>query len=195
MTIYSKESLCSAANILIGGDPISDLDDGTREAEVFSNLFDITFESLLSSTNWNFAQRDIQLSIESTPSPDKLFKYSAKLPLDFMRLVKLYSTSGIIINNFDISGDGTTIFLNEKEIFMKYMFKPKLFNLPGYFAETLTYKLASAAAEPLSGEGSLFDRITQRYLQLEKAAGIRDSSQDSKKSYWTKSSAVVGVRK
>lgn len=182
MALISKEKIASEANIILGGEPIADLDTDSREAEVMSNLIDLTFESLISEETWNFAIKDAVLSILNSTPNDPRYEYEGRLPINFIKLINVYDTSGSEIEEYDVV-EGK-ILLNVKDVRIKYTYLPSNYDFPDYFRKLLVYTLASDACEAITGSTSLQNTLIQKAERQFKKARIADGSANDRKNHF-----------
>tara|TARA_R110002153_G_scaffold269481_1_gene435103 strand:+ start:45 stop:401 length:357 start_codon:yes stop_codon:yes gene_type:complete len=80
---YTSIDLASNALLLIGEETISSFTNDTTAALVAANLYDLTYESLLTLHPWRFASTQIVLS-RLTSTPVSTWKYAYQLPADFL---------------------------------------------------------------------------------------------------------------
>lgn len=140
---FTKIDLCSNALLLIGENTISSFTEDTPAALVAANLYELTYESLLTLHPWRFASNKSQLA-RLTAAPTNQWKYAYQLPADF--LVAQHVDIGN--QNYQIYGD--KLFTDETTIILDYTFKPDESLLPAYFAELLEMRLASVFAVPIT---------------------------------------------
>jgi|TARA_R110000787_G_scaffold118710_3_gene229566 hypothetical protein len=140
---YTSIDLASNALLLIGEETISSFTNDTTAALVAANLYDLTYESLLTLHPWRFASTQIVLS-RLTSTPVSTWKYAYQLPADFLVAQHVdNSTDMYQIYTDKLYSDNTTITLD-------YTFKPDESFLPAYFSELLEYRLASLFAIPIT---------------------------------------------
>jgi hypothetical protein len=140
---YTSIDLASNALLLIGEETISSFTDDSTAALVAANLYELTFESLLTLHPWRFASKQATLS-RLTDTPVTEWSYAYQLPADFM--VAQHIDDGNEM--YQIYGD--KLYSNNTSIILDYTFKPDESFLPAYFAELLEYRLASVFAIPIT---------------------------------------------
>ena len=169
--------ICNRALARIGAPSITSFDDGSREAEVLTELYEHTYETVLTEAPWNFAKKDTELAQDATAPTDANYSYRYLLPSDYMNLVKFYSSSGTTITDYTIQGD--YVLCNTNTLFVKYIYKPAENELPAWFTNYLVVKLAHDCTEAIMGIGSVQDRLSQEYFVVRATAYKNDNSEVS----------------
>jgi len=88
----SQTSIINKALVLVGAAPVVSINDGTANANVLSNVYEIALQSVLSECKWNFATKRANLSLiasGSTGYPNFLYmgeKFVYQLPSDVIRI-------------------------------------------------------------------------------------------------------------
>lgn len=147
--VYTRETLCSKALILIGANGIAKMDEGSTEAEVCANIYELITYNLLCYP-WSFALKQAKLArLQDTAEVG--FKYLYALPTDFLMSISLCEekTSGKSALTFKYM-DGN-LFTDAEKPVLTYVHKVKEDAFPDYFASALVYKLAADFAMPLTG--------------------------------------------
>tara|TARA_Y100001963_G_C6535474_1_gene333086 strand:+ start:43 stop:594 length:552 start_codon:yes stop_codon:yes gene_type:complete len=162
-------SMCSNALLMIGHGTISSFTEGGSGAEVASNLYQSTFESLLTTHRWRFASAKSQLS-QLTDTPLNDYDYAYSLPSGYLAGIKAYPAVDYEIYE-------KLVYTNSNTIALDYIFKPTESSLPPYFVKTLEYDLASQFAIPVTGNRSLAEIYTIKFEnQLKRAKNIDSQS-------------------
>ncbi len=163
---YTAIDLASNALLLIGEETISSFTDDSTAALVAANLYDLTYESLLTLHPWRFASSKATLS-RLTATPVNEWDYAYQLPADFMVAQHIDDAN----EKYQIFGD--KLYSNNTSIVLDYTFKPDESLLPAYFAELLEYRLAAVFAIPITEsatKGDYYASLGER--QLSKAKTI-----------------------
>ena len=160
----------------IGAPTITDFTDGSREAEVMNELYDHTYEALLTEAFWNFAQKDQELTQEAKTPTDPNFTYQYLVPTDYIQGAYYYSTSGTRIT--DYLRQGERVLANVDRLFSKYLAKQSEADFPPWFVNYLVVKLAHDAAEALIGIGSVQDRLAAEWQVVRSTAYKMDHSEN-----------------
>ena len=155
--------MASNALILLGEDAIQTLDDDTAA----SNLYDATYESLLSMEPWTFAMKESDLS-RNTASPDDKtgFQYSFNLPSDLIRVWQMMPHTDYVII-------GNEVQCNEDSLRLRYIYRVAESSLPAHFVKLVEYKLASEFAISVSEDENRAALFEQKFKsQLNQARKI-----------------------
>ena len=155
--------LMNVALTRLGAPKISNEDELTREAEVMTTLFDPVYENILSQTNWNSAIVDTELARTSTTPTDPNYLYAYALPTDYFNTVTVYDNSGVAITSF--VHQNAEILSNSARVFLKYVQKPAVNELPPWFTMLFALQLAVSAQEAIIGIGTVQDRLAAELEQ------------------------------
>ena len=163
----------------IGAPTITSFDDGSREAEVMTQLYDHTFDTLITEAKWNFAVKDVELSSDVTTPTDPNFDYQYLVPSDYVQLVCVLSTSGMPIRDYTRQGD--YILTNYNRVFAKYLYKPSETELPAWFINYLVVTLAHDSVENLVGVWRVQDSLAQQWQYARQTAYRMDNIENPAK--------------
>jgi hypothetical protein len=154
------------ALIKVGGEPITSFTDGTRSAQVVSNLYDQTKQSLFYSTFWNFATEKTQLArLVETPT-DKSYKFAYQAPGDVMRIKGVFDESGVLDNTY--SYEQNKIYTNLNTCNLIYIKE---------VSEALVSKLAYEICEGVTGVATKSQRLAQEYEKKLRFAKVTDAQE------------------
>lgn len=170
----TEVSICSNALRKLGDSPITSLTENSERARLCNALYEPARDSLLRSHAWNFAITRAALSqISSTPAFEYSHQYA--LPTDpfCLRVLKMeFDDYEFKIEN--LAGQGRVLLTNEGTANIIYIAKitdPKLFD--SIFVDTLTAKLASEMAYPITNSAALQKEMEKVYkLKLTEARSI-----------------------
>jgi len=172
----SAVSISSNALILLGGNTISSFTDGDTGALLAANLYQGTYEAMLTETLWHFATKTVNLA-RLIDTPDNGYSYKFQLPPECLYMVTTDTS------NFEIYE--REVYSNSETLQVEMIYKVDEVNLPVYFVKALEYNLASLFAIPLTGNSSRADYYRQLYeLELKKAKRA-DASQRPPKTLGT----------
>lgn len=163
----SDVEICSNALLLIGHNAISSFTEGGAGAQVASNLYDQTLESLLSYHPWRFAVGQVALA-RLVDVPVNTWSYAFQLPTDFLRAIKVYPHG-----DYEIFED--MIYSNNDALDLDYLFRPEESRFPAYFTEALTYYLASKFSIPVTSNRALAETYNAKYMEALGQAMAADS--------------------
>jgi hypothetical protein len=80
------------ALLKFGSVAISNINDGSPEADACKVYYPLMRDELMSAHNWNFALSRADITASSTVTPAFQFDYAYVLPVDCLRVVELYGT-------------------------------------------------------------------------------------------------------
>jgi hypothetical protein len=164
----SKIDLISNAFLLIGTPTINSLTDGTSRANTAANLYDSTYESLLTSNRWRFAHQRLELS-KLVTAPAHTYSTAFQLPADYLMAVSIYPHS----DNYEIYGD--KLYCNLDAVTLDYIGKPAETKLPAYFQKLLEYRLAVEFCIPITENRALKETLKQDYIGTLSSAMFADA--------------------
>jgi len=167
----SEVSICSNALLLLAHPTINSFDDAGAGATISKNLFPNVYKTFLSSSNWNFATKYVQLSKLVEEPKNKDFKFQYALPNDVMRINTTYP-----INDYEING--TRILSNEPELHIEYQALVPVTDLPPTAVDALQKLMASTMAYPLTNDGKKTELYASLYVEALKLAKYVDSQND-----------------
>lgn len=158
MAITSVD-LCSKALLLIGANAIQSFEDGSRESDVCSSIYELVRDTLISNRLWGFTieQRDLA-RLNATPLRD--WKYVYALPTDILRIKK-------VSNSKDFEIVRGKIYSNNPSLSVDCQVAIDAAEMPPYFQTALISELASKLSVSLLGDTSkynLFAAVAQRDL-------------------------------
>lgn len=152
------------ASLSLGGEPITSLEDGTREAQVFAAVWQAELETCLTLGNWQFASRDFNLSRISTAPDDPNYQYQFTLPADFLAVRYAMDERGNQISDWTIQGG--VLLSNRDAVRLKYVRRfteAELFRLPAWFGDLWVAKLSHRAAEALTGKSTIREQARAEF--------------------------------
>lgn len=129
-------SICNSALIKLGANPITSLDQNSKEAILCKAQYPVVLTRVLQEHPWNFAIKRASLQkLAEIPA----FDYSAQfqLPPDYLRVLSPYPDTV----RFVVEGD--RVLCNESALSIRYLFNatdPSKY--PPQFAEVFAYELA-----------------------------------------------------
>jgi hypothetical protein len=170
----TKISMCSNALLLIGHGTISSFTEGGAGALVASNLYDSSYENLLTLHRWRFASGKVSLS-RLTATPLNEWDYAFQLPANYMLINRVIPQS-----DYEIFED--KIYSNQQTLDLDYVYKPAESELPAYFVKLVEYYLASQFSVPVtdnSTKGQLYDGMYQNQLRQAKFADASSRPPDA----------------
>lgn len=161
--------IASNALILLGHQPIASFTEPTAGAEVASNLFETTYQSLLVTHRWRFASKKATLSRLSA-APINEWNYQFQLPIDLLYLITVDGAS-----DYEIYED--KLYCNSQTVIIDYTYNVAPDKLPAYYIKALEYHLASQFAIPVTGDIDKADLYHKMFFKQLKMAKYADSTQ------------------
>ena len=168
--VATRESIVSAAYVLLGESPISSFTEAGVPALVASNLYETVVESCLTDHQWLFATKRVPLSKLSASPIDQNYQYGYQLPADLMRICTVNEGS----DDFTIGGD--VLFSNTDELVLTYIYRPDERFFPPYFTEYLKLEFAAQASIPISDSSTLRETFIKWSDLALKKARLKDNT-------------------
>jgi hypothetical protein len=164
----TKIRLISDAAVLLGEEPISDLENDDRNSVVIgSNLFDRIYDDELQSNRWRFAVTKKTLS-KLAAEPLNEWQAAFLLPSDLLLLIRVYPD-----HRYEVYGD--RIYSNANRLDADYVFRPEVTAVPAYFARMVTYAVARDMARALTESDTTVQDMQDRYLTQRNRALYADA--------------------
>lgn len=164
----SEAALCSHALRLVAGAKISSLTQGTKNANVASDLYPGIRDDLLRGHDWNFATSRSKLARSST-DPAFEFDYAYVLPSDWMRTISVHDNDGgtgsISFREEEVGGQGC-ICASVENLYLRYVSLVVDVNrMPPDFRMALITAMARDIAMPISNSNTIAERFERRAAQ------------------------------
>lgn len=158
---YTKTSIVSLAAMLLGHKPIQTLDNQDDLITALDQAFDILLPSVLSTGNWRFSMKIIQLSL-STEVPPLQTGWSQiyLLPAGYLKNIRIIPQNydyEIYANNQIWCNWGT-----QSPVFMEYAFLTEIALLPAYFINYFIYELATFSSLASAQKPDYFTALEQK---------------------------------
>jgi len=151
--------LCSKALLLIGANAIQSFDDGSRESDVCSSIYETVRDTLLANRLWSFTLEQLDLA-RLYEEPLRDWKYAYAIPKEVIRIKKVSNSKTFELVNGKLYSNNPTVSIDcQKAVDVSEM--------PPYFQTALISELASKLAVSLLGDNSkyqLFSNMAQRDL-------------------------------
>jgi hypothetical protein len=165
----SKISISSNALILLGHPPISSFDEAGSGAQAAANLYEISYQNLLSSNRWRFAVKKAQLA-RLTAAPLNGFTYQFQLPSDLLYLIRTEESQ-----DYEIYGN--KLLTNRSTVSIDYTYRVNEDSLPPYFIKAMEFYLAMQFAIPVTGNSTRASEYEGMYKSQMNLAKYLDASQ------------------
>lgn len=175
----SEAGICNIALQLIKhSKTITSLEQGTKEANACEVVFTELRDTILETSNWNWATQRVKLA-QLTTTPAFGWDYSYQLPGDFLRVVSAHNnSSGFDRVPFKI--EKGTLSSDASDLYLRYVARVTDPNLmPATFRSAFAKLLASRLSVALSGNAKLSVILHDQYINedLPTAKSV-DSIQD-----------------
>jgi hypothetical protein len=177
----SKIGLCNLSLSHIGAGAISAINESSSEAIQCSLHYDNALDFVLRDYPWNFATRRVSLAASTDTPPDE-WGYAYSLPSDCLWsrriVVNGAPTDPLFVVEINSAGDGKLLLTNEATAVLQYtarVTETTLFD--PMFTETLSWKLASMIAFPLTKSSELWNACQTMYMNMKSAAQRADANE------------------
>lgn len=141
----NKIEICNIALTQLGCEPISSFDDGTTEATVASQLYEINKRSLLCKYPWRFCTFDEDIA-RLNDQPKSGYRYFYQLPNDYL-IVRKVTERGTEVD-FGIAQN--RIVTDAVAPILTYTYNIPDDKLPDYFVDVLGDRLTARFCMPLT---------------------------------------------
>ena len=162
----SKFDIVSQALVLIGEAPISSFSEGTAGL-VASQLYEVTFDGLLTSHRWRFAVGKSQFN-RLTDTPLNSWRYAYQLPSQLLMLVNVKHNPP-----YEIYED--KLYTDIHKVEADYVYRPDEGSLPQYFVESLAARLAETFAIPITNNQTMREAMRELAERRFQEAIFKDS--------------------
>lgn len=173
MTV-SSITISSNALILLGAEPIASFTDGSTGATIASNLYESSYQSMLTTHRWRFATKKAQLARLSAP-PLNGYSYAFQIPSDCLYVITPTT------NDYEIYG--SLIYCNDTAIKLDYIYRVSEDKLPAYYVKMLEFFLAAQFAIPLAGSIDKGNYYSKLFVDQQRKAKFADSTQRPQDSF------------
>ena len=149
--MYSKVKICNLALTAgLGANPITSFTEGTKEADLCNDLFDLLRDMLLAAHPWDFAKKWVSLAEDASYTiMDARYSYAYAPPSDYIRPVR-GETRPI---NFERRG--AVLLSNDSPLKLEYIYRIEDTTLyPIYFVNALAALIRANVAGPLAKKGA-----------------------------------------
>lgn len=171
----TKFDIITQASIAIDGNAVSSFRDDTREVEVFQPIYEQVKRSELSGYLWNFNTFTEKLAREAATPVDGRWRYQYMPPTNLLRIVNIQDGNGFPVPYQFEQG---RIYSNHEDLFAKYQRNIEETDLPAFFVDVLVARLAFEAAQPLTGEAGVVNRMFQKYNVMQRRARNLDTTEN-----------------
>lgn len=154
----SVTGICNLALRNLGATRITDIADGSKNANVLSDVYEETRDNLLRAHLWNFATKRVELARSAT-APAFGFSYAYALPSDWIRTAGVHDNDGGI-GTIVHREEGLFINADAEDVYISYVARIVDPNaMTADFRQALAAELSRVCAIPVSDSGTLQDRM------------------------------------
>lgn len=154
----NRFQICTAASHLLDGEAVQNFDEGTKEAEIFGNLWTWVPQAIQMEWPWNFNQAETSLAQDgvSPTDPNWLYRYTPPgandTQGDFLQPIRCTDRAGIPVK---FRYRGGKLLRNSPTLRVLYQFDLIETKWPITFCQYAIPRLAWEACEALNGEGAV----------------------------------------
>jgi len=151
--------ICSKALLLVGANAIQSFEDGSRESDVCSSIYETVRDTLLANRLWSFTLEQLDLA-QLNETPLRNWKYAYALPKDVIRIKKVDGSKDFELVN-------GKLYSNNPKVSIDCQKAVDVSEMPPYFQTALISEIASKLAVSLLGDNGkyqLFSNMAQRDL-------------------------------
>jgi hypothetical protein len=175
VTMASAVDIVNGALTKIGVSPINSLDDEGQVTLIVNARFYDVLDALIQDYPWNFAVRRQELA-RSPDAPESRYRYKYALPSDCLQVMEEANDYTFVVEEEKfLLSDADSINL----VYLKKI--DDMSELPAYFREVFSYRLASEVCYSLTGDLDVLDRITNMAERVHRAAKVRDAQEGTPK--------------
>lgn len=160
-----ETDVINTAARLVGAEAITSITDGTKTANVASDIYEELRDNLLRSHPWNFATKRVQLARSAT-APTFEFDYAYVLPSDWLRTISVHDNdagSGTLFNRMEQVGSQLVLVASSEQVYLRYVARVEDPNLMALdFRRALEVSLARDFAIPLASSNTLYEALSRR---------------------------------
>jgi len=169
--------IVNGALVKVGLTTISNLTDGTVNANFMNTRYEQVRDMALMRHPWNFATKRVQLAqLSSTPAIKFDFEY--QLPTDYLRVVKV-TDNDEGLGHVDHKVEDGKILTSSDQCWLVYIYQLTDPNkMSPLFREYVSSLLAQEAAIGLVNSNTLHQLMTQEAQNIERRARGADSQED-----------------
>ncbi|WP_295539272.1 hypothetical protein [uncultured Pseudacidovorax sp.] len=177
----NKVSICSAALLQFGKDPINSFEEDNDRARLCSNLYPVEADSLLRENDWNCSLQRVVLAPMATP-PAYGFAAQFELPGDFLRLVAVADAriDSPACRTFKV--EGRRILASGTALPITYVFRSDESVWDSKLVELMIARMLWKLAYPVTASTSLRDELRGEYQRLATLARAVDSQENPSQS-------------
>lgn len=167
-------SICSAALVLLGDEPIASLTEGTDRARAASNLYTSERAAFLRAHPWNRAIKRVNLAPDTMAAVFDSYARFA-LPPDCLRVLSVGTES-------DLPGgyrvEGRFVLYSGTVAALRYLSDISEAEWDASMVNAMELRMASKLAYSITGSAALAQSLADQAAQAFKAAKVHDGQED-----------------
>jgi len=181
----SQTAIINKALVLVGASTVTNINDGTPNANALSNVYEIALQSILSECKWNFCTSRATLSIAATTSTSPAFFYPGEsfvyaLPPNVIRIWDIQPTPGTWREE---SGQIISDTGNLSILYTYYDDNPN--DYPSYFLDAFIDKLASEISYQIVNSANIAEAFVKKYQTISLNKAVSANSQTGVQQIYT----------
>jgi hypothetical protein len=193
----SEVQICNIALQMLGADPITALNEGSKRASLCKEFYEPARDATLRDHEWNFAQVRVLL-VKEVATPAWGFDFQYQLPTDpyCLRVNEPYPMEAEWTVESDADGTGRKLLSDTDNIGIRYTARvtdPNLYT--PLFVMALSANLAAMMALPLTEDFRQTQLMEAKYKALLNEAKSMDSQEGSPKQAGPHSEVLLAVRR
>jgi hypothetical protein len=154
----SETDIANVAIGHVGGTVITNLTDGSKNANAVNNIFTEVRDGLLRSHLWNFATKRVKLA-QSTTAPAHEFDHAYPVPADWLRTLRVSNNdagSGPVLYRAEQVAGQAALVTSSDDLWLTYIARETDPNLmTADFRVAFEFALARDIAIPIAGSATL----------------------------------------
>ncbi len=149
----SQVEICNLALNDLGANTISDITEGTKEANLCNDYWNLLLNEVLEAHKWDFAKKQVALALDASYTIlNDTYDYAYQLPADYIRMSEPLDDPNqtVIYEIID-----THLLSNEEDLEIEYIARiTDTTKFPSHFVICLAARLRASLAIPLSKKGT-----------------------------------------
>jgi len=189
----TKLSIYNGALIELGQTVLSSLTSGDEETlSTLNNQFPNALRTTLKAQNWDFASTYARPNLISSAANDTPYQYQYQLPNDFLKFQKVVDVNQ---NKVDYENNKDGLYTDANPVIIKYTAVVENYSqFDDDFIKLLSYNLAEACAEALTGHLDKEDFLDKKTDKLESIAASKSVGKSKYKYSITDNSPYLNIR-
>lgn len=165
--------ICNIALSRIGGESITSIDEGTRQARLCQIHYDPSLNAELRGHPWNFATKRVSLAL-NVAVPVYEYSNQFSLPDDWLRVIRINEDE--VCNDYRV--EGRKLLTNNTVVYLEYIAKVTDPNqMDAQFIDVFAQRLAAEVAYPLTKNQTITDGAWKVYNQKIRLARGMDAQE------------------